>query len=83
MTHEDLVLATLYTKSGPPSVEKEIMKDLDRVIAAGNQLTEHEKQASSLDIVRRLVASDRPRWREIGQLMIDRGEMKDEETDNE
>jgi hypothetical protein len=34
MSHEDLVLATLYTKSGPVSVEQEISKDVDRLMAA-------------------------------------------------
>jgi hypothetical protein len=85
MSHEDLVLATLYTKSGPVSVEQEIGKDLDRLMAArcSNQLTDKELAQANIDTVCRLMATSDPRLREIGRLFIDYAEMKDEEADNE
>lgn len=76
MSNEDLILATLYTKSGPVSVEQEISKDLDRLIAArcSNQLTDKELAQANIDTARRLTATSDPRLREIGQLLIDCGQ---------
>ena len=76
MSHEDLVLATLYTKSGPVSIEQEIGKDLDRLMAArvSNQLTEKELAHANIYIARRLTITSDPRLREIGQLLIDCGQ---------
>jgi hypothetical protein len=76
MSHEDLVLATLYTKNGPVSVEQEIGKDLDRLMAARccDQLTERELAQANIDTAWRLMASRDPRLREIGQLLIDCGQ---------
>jgi len=76
MSHADLVLATLYTKSGPVSVEQEICKDLDRLMAArySNQLTDKELSQANIDTARRLMATSDPRLREIGQLLIDCGQ---------
>ena len=56
MSHADLVLATLYTKKGPISVEQEIGKDLDRLIAAlcCDQLTDKELAYANMDTARRL-----------------------------
>jgi len=75
MSHEDLVLATLYTKSGPVSVEQEISKDLDRLIAAlcCDQLTEKELAHANMDSARRLMTTNNPQLREIGRLVIDCG----------
>jgi predicted RNA-binding protein associated with RNAse of E/G family len=58
MSHEDLLLATLYTKNGPVSVEQEIIKDVDRLMAArcSNQLTDKELAQANIDTVRRLMA---------------------------
>jgi hypothetical protein len=85
MSHADLVLATLYTKNGPVSVEQEIGKDLDRLMAARccDQLTERELAQANIDTARRLTATNNPQLREIGRLFIDYREMKDEEADNE
>jgi hypothetical protein len=76
MSHEDLVLATLYTKSGPASVEQEIGKDLDRLMAArcSTQLTDKELAQANIDTACRLMATSDPRLREIGQLLIDFGQ---------
>ena len=76
MSHEDLVLATLYTKNGPVSVEQEICKDVDRLMAArvSNQLTEKELAQANIDTARRLMATSDPRLREIGRLVIDCGQ---------
>jgi predicted RNA-binding protein associated with RNAse of E/G family len=76
MSHEDLLLATLYTKNGPVSVEQEIIKDVDRLMAArcSNQLTDKELAQANIDTVRRLMATSDPRLREIGQLLIDCGQ---------
>jgi hypothetical protein len=76
MSHEDLVLETLYTKSGPVSVEQEISKDLDRLIAAMccDQLTEKELTQANIDTARRFMATNNPQLREIGRLVIDCGQ---------
>ena len=76
MSHADLVLATLYTRSGPVSVEQEISKDLDRLMAArnSNQLTDKELAQANIDNARRLTATSDPRLREIGRLAIDCGQ---------
>ena len=76
MSHEDLVLATLYTKSGSVSVEQEISKDLDRLIAAlcCDQLTDKEVAHANKDTARRFMATSNPQLREIGRLMIDCGQ---------
>jgi hypothetical protein len=76
MSHEDLVLATLYTKSGPVSVEQEISKDLDRLMAArcSNQLTDNELAQANIDTARRFMATNNPQLREIGRLVIDCGQ---------
>lgn len=76
MSHEDLVLATLYTKSGPVSVEQEIIKNVDRLLAAcvSNQLTEKELAYANIDNARRLMTTSDPRLREIGRLVIDCGQ---------
>jgi hypothetical protein len=76
MSHADLVLATLYTKSGPVSVEQEISKDLDRLSVArnSNQLTDMELAHANIDTARRLMATSNPRLREIGRLVIDCGQ---------
>jgi hypothetical protein len=68
MAHEDLVLATLYTKRGAVSVEQEISKDVDRLIAAlcCDQLTAKELAHANVDTARRFmktkssVARNRP-----------------------
>ena len=85
MSHADLVLATLYTKKGPVSVEQEIGKDLDRLIAArvSNQLTDKELAYANMDTARRSMAASNPQLHEVGRLFIDYREMKDEEADNE
>jgi hypothetical protein len=64
------------TKSGPVSVEQEIGKDLDRLMAArcSNQLTDKELAQANIDTACRLTATSDPRLREIGQLLIDCGQ---------
>jgi hypothetical protein len=76
MSHEDLVLATLYTNNGPVSVEQEISKDLDRLSVArnSNQLTDKELAHANIDTARRLMATNNPRLREIGRLVIHCGQ---------
>jgi hypothetical protein len=76
MSREDLVLATLYTKNGPVSVEEEIGKDLDRLMAARccDQLTERELAQANIDTARRLMVASDPRLRKIGRLLIDCGQ---------
>lgn len=76
MSHEDLVLATLYTKGGPVSLEQEISKDLDRLLAALNinQLTDKELAQANIDNGRRLMETSDPQLREIGRLLVDRGQ---------
>jgi predicted RNA-binding protein associated with RNAse of E/G family len=76
MSHADLVLATLYTKSGPVSVAQEISKDLDRLSVArnSNQLTEKKLAQANIDTARRLMATSNPQLREIGRLVIDCGQ---------
>jgi len=85
MSHADLVLATLYTQNGPVSVEQEIGKDLDRLMAArlSNQLTDKELAYANMDTARRFMTTSNPLLREVGRLFIDYREMKDEEADNE
>lgn len=85
MSHADLVLATLYTKKGPVSVEQEIGKDLDRLMAARccDQLTERELAQANVDAARRLMATNNPQLRKAGQLFIEYGEMKDQEAHND
>jgi len=85
MSHADLVLATLYTQNGPVSVEQEIGKDLDRLMAArlSNQLTDKELAYANMNTARRFMATNNPQLRKAAQLFIDYGEMKDEEADNE
>ena len=68
MSHADLVLATLYTKKGPISVEQEIGKDLDRLMAAlcCDQLTDKELAYANMDTARRFMATSNPQLREVG-----------------
>jgi hypothetical protein len=76
MSHEDLALATLYMKSRPVSVEQEISKDVDRLIAAlcCDQLTAKELAHANVDTARRFMTTNNPQLREIGRLVIDCGQ---------
>jgi hypothetical protein len=75
MTTEDLILGHLHTKRGPP-VGDEILADLNRLLDAGDQLTEREELDFIRDTMLRL-ANDESRpievradWNAVARLYI-------------